>query len=105
MATVKNIGFNNYCDRMYRELSDMRTRLSGFVNEIEHMKGKEKVSLQSHVAHFQDLIRAVDWKLEILTRVCPYEWSGYGDVEKTASIRVDEDFVKRESIGAGNVGG
>jgi hypothetical protein len=39
MATVKNIGFENYCNRMYKELSEMRTRLLGFVTEIELMKG------------------------------------------------------------------
>ena len=105
MATVKNIGFESYCDRMYIELSDMRLRLIGFVKEIGRMEGPEKEMVKSHVSHFMDLVKASDWKLEILTKVCPFEWGGYKDAERTASVRVDEEFTEKLSIGGGNFGG
>ncbi len=107
MATVRNIGFESYCDKMYVELSDMKSKLLGFVKEIERMKGPEREMVKSHVSHFEDLIRAIDWKLEILTRVCPYEWGGYKEVEKTASVRLDEELVNKfpAGVGAGDIGG
>ncbi len=107
MATSKNIGFESYCNRMYNELSQMRTKLLGFVSEIEQMKGPDRAMLESHISHFQDMIRTIEWKLEVLTRVCPFEWAGYQGVERTASVRLDDELVQRypKGVGAGDVGG
>lgn len=107
MAATKNTGFENYCNRMYSELSQMRTKLLGFVSEIEQMKGPEKELLKSHVSHFEEIAKTIEWKLEILTRVCPFDWAGYPSVEKTASVRMDEDLVKKYpvGVGAGDIGG
>jgi len=89
---------------MYRELSGMRSKLLGFVNDIEHMKGPESDVLKPHIPHFQDIARTIDWKLEILTRVCPFDWTGYAGVEKTASVQVQE-LSEKEPIAAGYLGG
>ncbi len=104
MASVKDIEFRKYCDSMYSELSDMKSRLLVFVRDIEHMEGPGKELLRSHISHFQDIIRTIDWKLEILTRVCPFEWAGYSGVENTASVRVDEE-LSREQVVSGGYGG
>ena len=104
MASLKDREFRNYCDEMYKELSGMKSKLLGFVNEIEHMKGPESEMLKSHIAHFQDLARTIDWKLEILTKVCPFDWTGYTDVERTASVRIEES-PEKEAVGAGYLGG
>jgi len=104
MATVTSREFSNYCDAMYKELSGMKSRLEGFVHEIERMKGPEGKVLNPHIAHFQDIVRTIDWKLEILTRVCPFDWTGYAGVERTASVRVEE-LPAKETIGAGYLGG
>jgi hypothetical protein len=105
MASAKSIGFSHYCDRMYSELIGMKAKLRGFVTEIENMKGPEKELLASHVAHFQDIIKTIDWKLEILTRVCPFEWTGDVGVEKTASVRVDEELSREQRVSGGYGGG
>ena len=104
MASVKSREFRNYCDAMYKELSGMKSRLEGFVREIEHMKGPEGEVLKPHISHFQDIARTIDWKLEILTRVCPFDWTGYAGVEKTVSVRVEE-LPEKEPVGAGYLGG
>jgi hypothetical protein len=105
MASVKKIEFGNYCDRVYDELSGMKSKLLGFVKEIEGMKGPEKEMLKSHIPHFHDIIRTLDWKLEILTRVCPFEWTGYTGVERTASVRVDEELSREQLVSGGYGGG
>ena len=104
MASVKSREFRSYCDEMYKELSGMKSRLEGFVHEIEHMRGPEAEVLKPHISHFKDIVRTIDWKLEILTRVCPFDWTGYAGVEKTVSVRVEE-LPEKELVGAGYLGG
>lgn len=100
MASVKNIEFKEYCDAMYRELSGMKSRLLRFVSEIEGMKEPHRELLQSHITHFQDIVRTIEWKLEILTKVCPFDWKEYaGEVER-ASV----ESYEKEPV-AGYVGG
>lgn len=105
MANVKNIEFKDYCDTVYSELSNMKSRLLGFVRDIEHMEGPGREMLKSHISHFQDIIRTIDWKLEVLSRVCPFEWAGYSGVERTASVRVDEELSREQRVSAGYGGG
>ncbi len=105
MASVKDIEFKNYCDNMYSELSNMKARLLVFVKDIEQMQGPRKELLRSHIAHFQDIIRTIDWKMEILTKVCPFEWGGYSGVESTASVRIDEELSREQLISGGFGGG
>jgi len=105
MASKKDIELRTYCDSMYSELSNMKSRLLGFVRHIEHMEGPGNEILRSHIAHFQDIIRTIDWKLEILTRVCPFDWVGYSGIEKTASVRVDEELYREQLVSGGYGGG
>ncbi len=107
MATLKDREFGSYCNRMYDELSQMRAKVLGFVSEIERMKGPDREILKTHVSHFEDIAKMIEWKLEILTRVCPFEWTGYGDVERTASVRLDEELLRKfpSGVGAGDIGG
>ena len=105
MASAKETKFGSYCDSVYRELSGMKTRLLDFAREIEQMKGPERETLNPHIQHFRDIANTIDWKLEILTKVCPLEWSGYaGEVEKTASVQVREEF-EEEPVAGGYLGG
>jgi len=105
MASLKNAEFRNYCDTVYSELSNMKARLLGFVRDIEHMEGPEKELLKSHISHFQDIIRTIDWKMEILTRACPFEWVGYSGVERTASVLLDEELSREQNVSGGYGGG
>jgi hypothetical protein len=90
MATVKDIRVGDYCTRVYTELSGMKAKLLNFVQEIEAMRGPEKEMLASQIPHFQYIVDTIDWKLEILSRVCPFEWEGPVGVEKHASVQVLE---------------
>ena len=105
MASVREKGVSGYCDTMYRELSGMKEKLLGFVREIEEMTGPEKEMLKTHIPHFQDIVRTIEWKLEILTRVCPFDWKAYsGEVERS-SVRVEEEMPEKETMAGGYLGG
>ena len=105
MATAREIKVGSYCNRMFDELTGMKARLLDFVNEIEHMDGPDKEVLITHVAHFQDIAKMIDWKLEILTRVCPYEWTGFTGVETGASVELRDEYLGNETVSGGYIGG
>jgi hypothetical protein len=87
MMAVKHIDIKGYCDTLYMELSGMKTRLFELVNEIEHMEGKDKTVLISHKKHLDELIKAVEWKMEIFSKSCPIDWSKFG-VESEGHVSV-----------------
>ncbi len=103
MASVRNMGMKDYCDTMYNELSDMKARILEFADEIDHMQGHQKETLLPHAQHFRDIARTIEWKLEILTKVCPFDWAGYrGDVEKISSV---QETSEKDVVAGGYLGG
>ena len=106
MANVRDAKVRNYCESVYTELSAMKSKLLGFVKEIEQMTGPGKGELKSHIPHFRDMVNTIDWKLEILMKVCPSDWTGYAhDIESTASVRIQEEVPEKEQVSAGYIGG
>jgi hypothetical protein len=105
MASAREIKVGNYCTRVYTELSGMKSRLQGFVDEIESMTGPDREMLLTHIPHFQDVIRNIDWKLEILTKVCPHDWTGYKDVETVASVKLEAEPLGKDAVSGGYLGG
>lgn len=104
MATVKDIRVGDYCTRVYTELSGMKTKLLGFIEEIEAMSGPEKTLVLPHIQHLRDMIGTIEWKLEIITRACPTEWADSLGVETRASVEMTES-LKEESVASGYLGG
>lgn len=104
MATVKDIRVGSYCTRVYTELSGMKSKLLDFIEEIEAMSGPEKTLVMSHISHLRDMIGTIEWKLEIITRVCPTEWAGQLGVETQASVQVPEAPLD-ETVASGYLGG
>lgn len=105
MAKGKGIGFREYCDSVYCELTEMKARVLSLVSDVEQMEGPEKEQLRPHITHFQDIAKMIEWKLEILTKVCPFDWTGFeGDVESTVSVRLSEP-AEKEVVAGGFIGG
>ncbi|MBI5057546.1 MAG: hypothetical protein HZB61_13110 [Nitrospirae bacterium] len=91
---VKHIDIKGYCDTLYKELSDIKSRLGGLVNEIEYMEGKDKKVLSSHMRHLNELIESVEWKMEIFSKSCPIDWSKFGvESETTSSVPLTDSDV------------
>jgi hypothetical protein len=106
MAVSRDINFGSYCDTVDSELTQMKSRLLGIIKSIETMSGPETQRLASHGQHLRDIVNTIDWKLEILMRVCPADWKGFGGkVESSASVQLEESPEALESIAGGYVGG
>ncbi len=105
MASAKDIGIKNYCDSIYDELTDMKSRALDLVGCIEQMQGEDKEMVKAHITHLRDIANLIDWKLEILTKVCPADWTKYSKgAEDRVSVKVPEKFDK-ELAAAGDMGG
>lgn len=80
MATVKEIK-KNYCNDVYSELSDMRTRIMAMQDSLNRMYEPQNDLVRTFGRHLRELADQIDWKLQILSHACPYDWKGSSDYE------------------------
>lgn len=107
MATAKNIDIHDYCDSMYEELTDMKERLYDLMDCSGRVGGNEKVKevVKTHSPHLHDIADVIDWKLQILTKVCPADWTKYPEgAERDVSVR-EPGVSEKEDVAPGNIGG
>ena len=111
MASVRNIAnMRSYCDVMFDELTGMKSRLLNLIETIDKMRGSDKKIVSrahdhgthDHISHLRDIVNTIDWKLEILTKVCPADWMKYAAGAESASVKVPEKF---EDVAFGDFGG
>lgn len=107
MASAKDIDIKGYCDSMYDELTDMKSRLFGLMDCIDQVEGNDKVKemVRTHAPHLRDIADTIDWKLQILTKVCPTDWARYPEGAETIVSVKEPERSERESVAGGNVGG
>ncbi|MGO9014215.1 MAG: hypothetical protein ACLQF0_04470 [Dissulfurispiraceae bacterium] len=105
MGSASNIkDVRSYCDVVYDELTDMKTRLTSLINSIDLMQGSQKEIVASHVRHLRDIENTIDWKLEIITKVCPNIWSRLGgDSGSILDMRAEK--IGNEFVAEGDFGG
>lgn len=106
MAVSKDISLKGYCDKVDSELTEMKSRLLDIIKEIETRPVDERKRLLSHIPHLNDLVDTIDWKLGILTKVCPIDWSGFSRVEVSVpSVELREGKLEPEPTAGGYMGG
>lgn len=88
MGTIKDIKKNAYCDEVLGELAYMIESINGLREMLATTYGKDTQVFHEHDRHLEELAEHIDWKLQILTTACPFEWNGLGpSVENTVSVR------------------
>ena len=111
MGSVRDIsGMTNYCDAVFGELTDMKARLLNLIQTIDNLQGPDKEMVNGakdhgthdHISHLRDIANTIDWKLEILTKVCPTGWMKNAAGAERASVKVPEKF---EEVAFGDFGG
>ena len=105
MGTAKDIKQNAYCDEVLGELAYMIQSVHDLREMLGKTYGTETRLFHEHDRHLVDLAEFLDWKLQILTASCPFEWKGLGpDVESIVSVGQTEMMPDRDFSG-GYVGG
>lgn len=91
MGSVKDVEgkfVQSFCDEVYAELAGMRMRILSLSDELSVTYGDDSKPLNTFKRHLTELADQIDWKLQILSHACPYEWKGSQEkVESVVSVR------------------
>jgi len=104
MATIKNTNITNYCDDLNKELSGMKIRIDALRDDVKKAFGPETEVFRAHEQHLVELSNIIEWKLQILMKVCPFDWKGRDKDVESVSVNRPEKVVGPE-ISGGYLGG
>ena len=96
---VKNT--KEFCDMAYTELDGMKKKMVLMREHISKSYGADSYISNMYDRHLAELVDAIDWKLQILSHSCPYDWKGSADFENAVQV---EDSEKPE-FSPGYMGG
>jgi hypothetical protein len=80
MATIKDIK-KGFCDEVFTELSGMKERIMDIRDDLARTYGEETGLLGMYERHLRELADQIDWKLQILSHACPFDWKGSAEAE------------------------
>jgi len=101
MATVKDIK-KSFCDDVYAELSVMKKKLGEMRDSLARTYGAKTEIFRMYDRHLLELFDQIEWKLQILSHACPYDWKGSEEYVETASV---EPVDKNVDFSPGYIGG
>jgi hypothetical protein len=105
MATVKEIDVKIFCDTVYTELSGMKKRIDQMRADLARIYGEKTALFEKFDRHLGELGGQIEWKLEILSHACPYDWKGSVEfAENVVSVPQSETAMGPDFSG-GYVGG
>ncbi len=105
MATAKNTSITGYCNDVYNDLSDMRKKIETLRMDARKAYGPDSPVTHEHERHLEELASMIEWKLQILMKICPFDWKGADEgVETVVSVESNEKTTGPEFSG-GYVGG
>lgn len=108
MARVKDtneVTTKAFCDEVYGVLGGMNLKLRALTDELSVAYGEESEPYKTFKRHLIELADQIEWRLEILSHSCPYDWTGSQEnVESTVSVNQPEISTGPEFSG-GYIGG
>lgn len=108
MGSIRNVQETmvaSFCDEVYTELAGMRMKILTMTDELSTTYGEETAPFNTFKRHLGELADQIEWKLQILSHACPYEWKGSKEkVESTVSVR-EPDIAQGPDFSGGYVGG
>lgn len=102
--TPKEVMVQAFCDEVYTELAGMRMKILAMNDELSLNYGDETPPYTTFKRHLTELADQIEWKLQILSHACPYDWKG--SKEKVESIvSVQPEVAPGPDFSGGYVGG
>ena len=110
MAAVtarEETGIREYCDTVYKNLSDMKAKAFDIICRVEQMPVEERQRFRVRYSEFFDLVDYIERKLDSLIRECPLDWTSLKDeIEGRKKMLTGAvDLWDTEHIAGGYVGG
>ena len=78
-----------YCDTIFRELSDMKKKALGIVCNVETTTAAEEARREEYFELF-DLVDYIEEKLESLMKACPPDWGSTKEEIESSKKRLDD---------------
>jgi hypothetical protein len=104
MATVTDVKDSKaLCDAVYQELSGMKKKILE-LRARSAGENREKAIIGMFERHLGELADEIDWKIQILSHSCPYDWEGSSDFENDVQVDSTEKSGDAE-FSPGYVGG
>lgn len=104
-GNTQEVMVQSYCDEVYTELAGMRLKILTMTDDLSAVYGEETTPFSTFKRHLEELADQIEWKLQILSHACPYEWKGSKEkVESIVSVE-QPDIVQGPEFAGGYVGG
>ncbi len=105
MAMVKDTR-KNFCDEAYTELSNIKERVVRMRDQLSLNYPAESDMFKLFDRHICELADQIDWKLQILSHACPYDWKGSSEIEYEENIaQVGPSDTREPDFAGGYLGG
>jgi hypothetical protein len=73
---IKKTTVKSVCNEVYAELETMRMKILTMNDELALTYGDYEEPLKMFKRHLSELADQIEWKLQILSHACPYDWKG-----------------------------
>jgi hypothetical protein len=106
MASVLNIKESQgFCDEVYAHLTEMKKKILKLKDRSIAGKPVSDIDGGKFVRHLTELADAIDWKLQILSHSCSYNWRGASDYEGDAQVNEMGRAPDSDKFSGGYIGG
>jgi hypothetical protein len=101
---IKNTTVKSVCDDVYVELETMRMKILMMNDELAMTYGDDVEPLKMFKRHLSELADQIEWKLQILSHACPYDWKGSRETVENI-VSVEPETVEGPDFSGGYLGG
>jgi hypothetical protein len=97
----------NICDETYFGLSDVKEKIVALRNRLTRDYAGEEKMLAVYERHLSELADQIDWKLQIMSHSCSYDWKGSEEYDEHGDnvVSVDQAEKTDEDFSPGYLGG
>jgi hypothetical protein len=106
MASVMNIKESKeFCDDVFSQLEDVKKKVLALKMRSIGGTTISDIDGGKFARHLTELADMIDWKLQILSHSCSYNWKGSSNYEGDVSVNEMGRAPDSDSFSGGYVGG
>ena len=106
MSSVMNAKESKgFCDEVYTQLTDMKEKILRLKDRSAVGSPVSDIDGGKFARHLTELADVIDWKLQILSHSCTYDWRGASNYEGDAQVNEMGRATDSDGFSGGYVGG
>lgn len=105
MAAVKDIK-KGVCDNVFSGLTDVKKRIEALRDDLARTYKTEDKLFGLYERHLCELVDQIDWKIQIMSHACSYDWKGSAEAEyEENTVSVGPADTSNSDFAGGYLGG